>query len=58
MCLEVLQPLADIRDKFYLELKDKGFHNMLSFRYVVCHCIVCIYVNRFVCGGGGGGGGA
>ena len=34
MCLEVLQPLADIRPQLYLELKDKGFHNMLTFRYV------------------------
>ena len=34
MCLEVLQPLADIRPQLYLELKDKGFHNMLTFRSV------------------------
>ena len=35
MCLEVLHPQADIRPNFYRELKDKGFHTMLTHRYMV-----------------------
>ena len=35
MCLEVLHPQADIRPNFYRELKDKGFHTMLTHRYVM-----------------------
>ena len=33
MCLEVLSPQADLRPQFYMELKDKGFHEMLTHRW-------------------------
>ncbi len=33
MCLEILLPQADIRPQFYIELKDKGLHDMLTHRY-------------------------
>ena len=46
MCLEVLQPLADIRPQLYLELKDKGFHNMLTFRSVYMYTLL-IYTRYF-----------
>eukprot|EP00731_Ephydatia_muelleri_P028749 Em0020g393a len=32
MCLEVLLSQADVRPQFYLELRDKGFRDMLSHR--------------------------
>ena len=35
MCLEVLHSQADIRPNFYRELKDKGFHTMLTHRWVM-----------------------
>ena len=35
-CLEVLQTQADIQPQFYLKLKDVGFINMLSHRFVIC----------------------
>ena len=34
MCLEVLASQADLRSQFYMELKDKGFHSMLTHRYI------------------------
>ena len=33
MCLEVLLSLADVRPTLYQELKEKGFHDMLKFRF-------------------------
>ncbi|XP_064405997.1 DNA-dependent protein kinase catalytic subunit-like isoform X2 [Halichondria panicea] len=32
MCLEILCPQADLRPRLYLELRDKGFHSMLTHR--------------------------
>lgn len=46
MCLEVLLSQADIRKDLYLELKDKGFHDMLTHRYVRTY--ICTYVVKTV----------
>ena len=49
MCLEVMHSQADIRPTLYQELKEKGFHDMLQFRYaeVICE-FLCVYVHVYV----------
>ena len=46
MCLEVLLSQADIRKDLYLELKDKGFGDMLTHRYYVCMWVKTAYVAK------------
>lgn len=48
-CLEILETQADVQSQFYLKLKDKGFHKMLSHRSGLLDILFVFAVKMLFC---------